>query len=76
MVKASFMNMVLGFTADGTTKEGGGFRKDGTGSYVVLEIREGDDINSGFVKGIQINGTRKTMPPIRRQTAGSLPVRV
>ena len=59
LIRASFMNTVLGFTSDGTTKDGGGFRKDGTGSYVILEIREGDDINSGFVKGIQINGTRK-----------------
>ncbi|MDO5426175.1 MAG: hypothetical protein Q4F41_20975, partial [Eubacteriales bacterium] len=59
VVKASFMNMVLGFTSDGTTKENGGFREDGTGSYVVLEIREGDDLSGGFIKGIQINGTRK-----------------
>ncbi|MDY3919900.1 MAG: hypothetical protein SOZ59_13040, partial [Candidatus Limivivens sp.] len=59
VVKASFMNMVLGFVSDGTTKKDGGFRKDGEGSYVVLEIREGDDVTGGFIKGIQINGTRK-----------------
>lgn len=59
VVKASFMNKVLGFTADGTTKEEGGFNKDGEGCYVILEIREGDDISGGFLKGVKINGTRK-----------------
>lgn len=59
VIQASFMNKMLGFNEAGTSKKNGGMRGDGTGSYAVLEIREGDSITGGFVKSISINGTVK-----------------
>lgn len=59
-IYASFMNKMLGYNEAGTSKKKGGMNKDGKGSYAVLEIREGDSVNGGFVKSISINGTVKS----------------
>ena len=60
VIQASFMNKMLGFNEAGTSKKKWRrMRGDGTGSYAVLEIREGDSITGGFVKSISINGTVK-----------------
>lgn len=58
-IYASFMNKMLGYNEAGTSKSKGGMNKDGKGSYAILEIREGDSVNGGFVKSISINGTAK-----------------
>lgn len=58
-IYASFMNKLLGYNASGTSKKNGGMRENGKGSYAILEIREGDSVNGGFVKSISINGTVK-----------------
>lgn len=57
VIRASFMNKILGFNARGTSRKKGGMHRDGKGCYAILEIREGDDISGGYVKSIQINGT-------------------
>lgn len=58
-IYASFMNKLLGYNASGTSKKNGGMKENGKGSYAILEIREGDSVNGGFVKSISINGTVK-----------------
>lgn len=63
VIEASFMNKLLGYNEAGTSKKDGGMRGDGTGSYAVLEIREGDSVTGGFVKSININGTIKSDKP-------------
>ena len=63
IIESAFMNKLLGFTADGTTKKDGGMRGDGKGSYAILEIREGDSVTGGFVKAINIDGTKKADKP-------------
>ena len=63
IIEASFMNKLLGFNEAGTSKKNGGMREDGTGSYAILEIREGDSVSGGFVKSISINGTIKADKP-------------
>lgn len=56
-IEASFMNMILGFCEDASSRKNGGVKKDGKGCYAVLEIREGDSLAGGFLKSITINGT-------------------
>lgn len=56
-VTASFMNMILGFNTDGTSRKNGGVNKDGKSCYAVLQIREGDSLAGGFLKSVMINGT-------------------
>ena len=63
IINPSFMNKVKGFTPDGSTKENGGFRGDGSGSYIILEIHVNDDVNSGTQHKIQINGTENNETP-------------
>lgn len=58
-IYASFMNKILGYNEAGTSKKKGGMNQDGKGSYAILEIREGDSVNGGFVKSISVNGTVK-----------------
>ena len=58
-IYASFMNKMLGYNEAGTSRKKGGMNQDGKGSYAVLEIREGDSVNGGFVKSISVNGTVK-----------------
>mgnify|MGYP000658203730 CR=1 FL=1 len=43
-VSASFMNKILGFNTDGSSRKEGGVNKDGKGCYAVLQIREGDSL--------------------------------
>ena len=62
-IEASFMNMILGFNTDGTSRKKGGVNKDGKGCYAVLEIREGDSLAGGFLKSVTVNGTIKTEKP-------------
>lgn len=62
-IYASFMNKMLGFNESGTSRKNGGMNGDGEGSYAILEIREGDSVNGGFVKSISINGTVKADKP-------------
>ena len=56
-ISSSFMNMILGFNTDGSSKKKGGVAKDGKGCYAVLQIREGDSLAGGFIKSVTINGT-------------------
>ena len=60
VIRASFMNRILGFNEAGTSREGGGMNGDGEGCYAVLEIREGDEMSGGFIKSIIIRGTTPT----------------
>lgn len=56
-ITASFMNMILGFNTDGTSRKKGGVNQDGKSCYAVLQIREGDSLAGGFLKSVTINGT-------------------
>ena len=56
-VSASFMNKILGFNTDGSSRKEGGVNKDGKGCYAVLQIREGDSLAGGYIKSVTINGT-------------------
>ena len=60
VIRASFMNRILGFNESGTSREGGGMNGDGEGCYAVLEIREGDEMSGGFIKSLLIRGTTPT----------------
>lgn len=62
-IEASFMNMILGFNEDASSRKQGGVNKDGKGCYAVLEIREGDSLAGGFLRSVSINGTIKTDKP-------------
>lgn len=62
-VASSFMNMILGFNTEGTSKKNGGVNKDGKGCYAVLQIREGDSLAGGFLKSVTINGTIDVSKP-------------
>lgn len=59
-VSASFMNKILGFNTDGSSRKEGGINKDGKGCYAVLQIREGDSLAGGFIKSVTVNGTIDT----------------
>ena len=56
-ISASFMNKILGFNTDGSSRKEGGVNKDGKGCYAVLQIREGDSLAGGYIKSVTINGT-------------------
>lgn len=60
VIRASFMNRILGFNEAGTSRKNGGMKGDGEGCYAVLEIREGDEMSGGFIKSIIIRGTTPT----------------
>ena len=60
VIRASFMNRILGFNEAGTSRKNGGMKGDGEGCYAVLEIREGDEMSGGFIKSILIRGTTPT----------------
>ena len=60
VIRASFMNRILGFNEAGTSRENGGMKGDGEGCYALLEIREGDEMSGGFIKSILIRGTTPT----------------
>lgn len=63
VIEASFMNMLLGFNSDASSRKNGGVNKDGKGVYAVLEIREGDSLAGGFLKSVTVNGTIDTEKP-------------
>lgn len=63
VIEASFMNRILGFNADATSRKKGGVNKDGKGCYAVLEIRNGDSLAGGFMRSVTINGTVATDKP-------------
>ena len=60
VIRASFMNRILGFNEAGTSRKNGGMNGDGEGCYALLEIREGDEMSGGFIKSILIRGTTPT----------------
>ena len=60
VIRAPFMNRILGFNEAGTSRKNGGMKGDGEGCYAVLEIREGDEMSGGFIKSLLIRGTTPT----------------
>ncbi len=57
VIKASFLNKLLGFNEEGTSRENGGVKGDGQGCYVILVLDEEGREFPLSINRLQIDGT-------------------